>query len=95
MVPILTYPDVRAAVERLSAAFGFVEHTRIAESFEQACAHLAGVIEPPVDRSYGECDSRSKTLLAFSRRRSLPPAAVLIRPVDHVVWVGRDPAGAD
>lgn len=32
MAPILAYPDVRAAVEWLSAAFGFVERTRSAES---------------------------------------------------------------
>jgi uncharacterized glyoxalase superfamily protein PhnB len=32
VVPILVYPDVRAAVAFLSAAFGFVERTRIGES---------------------------------------------------------------
>ncbi|MGA3216413.1 MAG: VOC family protein [Acidimicrobiales bacterium] len=32
VVPVLVYPDVRAAVEFLSAAFGFVERTRIGES---------------------------------------------------------------
>jgi uncharacterized glyoxalase superfamily protein PhnB len=31
-VPILAYPDVRAAVQWLSAAFGFIERTRIGES---------------------------------------------------------------
>lgn len=31
VVPILIYPDVRAAVEWLSAAFGFVERVRIGE----------------------------------------------------------------
>jgi uncharacterized glyoxalase superfamily protein PhnB len=31
-VPVLPYPDVRAAVAWLSAAFGFVERTRIGES---------------------------------------------------------------
>src|SRR4051812_29294274 len=31
VVPVLFYPDVRAAVEWLSAAFGFVERTRIGE----------------------------------------------------------------
>ena len=30
--PVLVYPDVRAAVAFLSAAFGFVERTRIGES---------------------------------------------------------------
>ncbi len=32
VVPILAYPDVRAAVQWLSAAFGFIERTRIGES---------------------------------------------------------------
>jgi uncharacterized glyoxalase superfamily protein PhnB len=31
VVPILAYPDVRAAVDWLAAAFGFVERTRIGE----------------------------------------------------------------
>lgn len=31
VVPVLVYPDVRAAVSFLSAAFGFVERTRIGE----------------------------------------------------------------
>jgi uncharacterized glyoxalase superfamily protein PhnB len=32
VVPVLSYPDVRAAVEWLSAAFGYVERTRIGDS---------------------------------------------------------------
>jgi uncharacterized glyoxalase superfamily protein PhnB len=32
VVPVLSYPDVRAAVAWLSVAFGFVERTRIGES---------------------------------------------------------------
>ncbi len=32
VVPVLSYPDVRAAVAWLSAAFGFAERTRIGES---------------------------------------------------------------
>jgi uncharacterized glyoxalase superfamily protein PhnB len=32
VVPVLVYPDVRAAVAWLSATFGFVERTRIGES---------------------------------------------------------------
>src|SRR5215472_16032946 len=32
VVPVLSYPDVRAAVAWQSAAFGFVERTRIGES---------------------------------------------------------------
>jgi hypothetical protein len=32
VVPVLSYPDVRAAVAWLGAAFGFVERTRIGDS---------------------------------------------------------------
>lgn len=32
VVPVLSYPDVRAAVAWLSAAFGFAERTRIGDS---------------------------------------------------------------
>ncbi len=32
VVPVLVYPDVRAAVEWLTTMFGFVERTRIGES---------------------------------------------------------------
>ncbi len=32
VIPVLVYPDVRQAVAWLSAAFGFVERTRIGES---------------------------------------------------------------
>jgi uncharacterized glyoxalase superfamily protein PhnB len=32
VIPVLVYPDVRAAVDWLSAVFGFVERTRIGES---------------------------------------------------------------
>ncbi|WP_211281263.1 VOC family protein [Mycobacterium angelicum] len=95
---MLVYPDVRAAVEWLTAAFGFIERTRIGEShraqlsigehaamivadvaaerqpptagvvtheikvrvgdvnaqYERARAAGAKVLEPPVDREYGE-----------------------------------------
>ncbi len=32
VIPVLAYPDVRAAVAWLTAAFGFIERTRIGES---------------------------------------------------------------
>jgi uncharacterized glyoxalase superfamily protein PhnB len=98
VIPVLVYPDVRAAVDWLTTAFGFVERTRIGEShraqmsigadaamivadaagernppqanvitdeikvrvddvagqFERARAAGAKVLEPPVDRVYGE-----------------------------------------
>jgi uncharacterized glyoxalase superfamily protein PhnB len=98
VIPVLVYPDVRVAVDWLTAAFGFAERTRIGEShraqmsigaggamivadvagerqppradavtheikvrvedvaaqFERARAAGAKVLEPPVDREYGE-----------------------------------------
>jgi uncharacterized glyoxalase superfamily protein PhnB len=98
VIPVLVYPDVRAAVDWLAAAFGFVERTRIGDDhraqlsvgadgamivadvagerqpphpgavtheikvrvddvdgqFERARAAGAKVLEPPVDREYGE-----------------------------------------
>jgi uncharacterized glyoxalase superfamily protein PhnB len=98
VIPVLVYPDVRAAVDWLATAFGFVERTRIGEGhraqmsvgadgamivadvagvrrpptagvvtheikvrvddvdgqFERARAAGAKVVEPPVDREYGE-----------------------------------------
>ena len=98
VIPVLVYPDVRAAVDWLTAAFGFAERTRIGEShraqmsigadgamivadvagsrqppqthivtheikvrvgdvaaqFERARAAGAKVLEPPVEREYGE-----------------------------------------
>ncbi len=38
VVPVLTYPDVRAAVAFLTAAFGFVERTRIGEDHRSQLA---------------------------------------------------------
>lgn len=98
VIPILVYPDVRAAVAWLTEAFGFAERVRIGEShraqmsigrdgavivadvggerrppdggivthllkirvedvdaqFERACTHGARVVEPLIDRQYGE-----------------------------------------
>lgn len=98
VIPVLVYPDVRAAVEWLTTTFGFVERTRIGEDhraqmsigqdgamivadvsderqppqagvvthvikvrvedveaqFQQARAQGARVLQPPVDRQYGE-----------------------------------------
>ena len=100
VVPVLVYPDVRAAVAYLTAAFGFVERTRIGAghraqlavgddgaviiadvggerrpphpgrvthvirvrvsdvdaAFARAREHGAVVVEPPIDREYGERD---------------------------------------
>jgi uncharacterized glyoxalase superfamily protein PhnB len=110
VIPVLVYPDVRAAVAWLTAAFGFAERVRIGEShraqlsigadgamivadvarerkppqadfvtheikvrvedvdaqFERARTAGAKVLEPPVDREYGE---RECTLEDFAGHR--------------------------
>ena len=86
VVPVLVYPDVRAAVAWLTETFGFVERTRIGEShraqphdgavthlvrvrvedvdaqFERASARGAHVLEPPIEREYGERDCTMEDL---------------------------------
>ena len=110
MIPVLVYPDVRAAVDWLTTAFGFVERTRIGDAhraqmsvgaygamivadvagerhppqagivthemkvrvadvqaqYERARAAGAKVLEPPVDRPYGE---RECTVEDLARHR--------------------------
>lgn len=45
VIPVLVYPDVREAVAWLSAAFGFVERTRIGESHRaQMCIGEDGAL---------------------------------------------------
>ena len=38
VIPVLVYPDVRAAVEWLTEAFGFVERVRIGDVTARRCA---------------------------------------------------------
>src|SRR5919201_1875090 len=58
VVPVLIYPDVRAAVDWLSAAFGFVERVQIGEDArahcERAREHGARILMEPRDFEYGE-----------------------------------------
>jgi uncharacterized glyoxalase superfamily protein PhnB len=44
VIPILIYPDVRAAVEWLDAAFGFVERVRIGEDHRAQLSFAAGAV---------------------------------------------------
>jgi uncharacterized glyoxalase superfamily protein PhnB len=41
VVPVLSYPDVRAAVAWLSAAFGFAERTRIGDSHRASASSIS------------------------------------------------------
>src|SRR6266542_2875560 len=44
VIPVLIYPDVRAAVEWLSAAFGFVERVRIGEDHRAQLSFGEGAV---------------------------------------------------
>lgn len=44
VIPVLVYPDVRAAVEWLGAAFGFVERVRIGEAHRSQLAFGDGAV---------------------------------------------------
>src|SRR6478752_3594999 len=57
ITPVLIYPDVRAAVAWLEAAFGFGERVRIGEDHRaqmRACDQGARVLEQPTTFEYGE-----------------------------------------
>jgi uncharacterized glyoxalase superfamily protein PhnB len=43
-IPVLIYPDVRAAVDWLSAAFGFVERVRIGENHRSQLSFGEGAV---------------------------------------------------
>jgi uncharacterized glyoxalase superfamily protein PhnB len=51
VIPVLVYPDVRAAVAWLEAAFGFFERVRIGEDHR---SHGARILMEPTDFEYGE-----------------------------------------
>jgi hypothetical protein len=44
VIPVLIYPDVRAAVEWLGVAFGFVERVRIGESHRSQLSFGEGAV---------------------------------------------------
>ena len=94
VVPVLVYPDVRAAVSFLTAAFGFVERTRIGESHraQLAVGDDGAVIVADVggERSATEPDRVTHIVrvrvvdvdTAFARARD-HGAVVLEAPVDR------------
>ena len=94
VVPVLVYPDVRAAVAFLTAAFGFVERTRIGEDHraQMAVGDDGAVIVAGVggDRRPPEPGGVSHTVrvrvddvdAAFARARETG-AVVLEAPVDR------------
>ena len=94
VVPVLAYPDVRAAVAFLTAAFGFVERTRIGEDHraQMAIGDDGAVIVADVgsDRRPPQPDELTHLVrvrvnnvdAAFARARD-HGAVVLEAPVDR------------
>jgi uncharacterized glyoxalase superfamily protein PhnB len=94
VVPVLVYPDVRAAVTFLTAAFGFVERTRIGASHraQLAVGEDGAVIiaDVGVDRRAPESGGATHVVrvrvadvdYAFARARD-HGAVVLEAPVDR------------
>ena len=94
VVPVLVYPDVRAAVTFLTAAFGFVERTRIGDSHraQLAVGEDGAVIVADVggDRRAPEAGGVTHVVrvrvadvdVAFARARD-QGAVVLEAPVDR------------
>jgi uncharacterized glyoxalase superfamily protein PhnB len=83
VVPILVYPDVRAAVAFLSGAFGFVERTRIGESHraQLAVGDDGAVIVADAD---GErCPPQPGTVTHLVRVRVADVDAAFARASDH------------
>lgn len=87
VMPVLVYPDVRAAVAWLGAAFGCVERLRIGEHRAQLAlggGHLVAT-DGPADRP-----ARSLVLVrvadvdAHCRRAEEAGARIVASPADHV-----------
>lgn len=94
VVPVLVYPDVRAAVAWLTAMFGFVERTRIGESHRaqlsigpdgaMIVADVHGDQHPPQDNVVThQVRVRVEDVDAHHRRAMANGAAVLQPPTDR------------
>ena len=94
VIPVLVYPDVRAAVDWLTTAFGFAERTRIGESHRaqmsigaggaMIVADVAGERQPPrADAVTHEIKVRVEDVAAQFERARGAGAKVLEPPVDR------------
>jgi uncharacterized glyoxalase superfamily protein PhnB len=94
VIPVLVYPDVRAAVDWLTTAFGFAERTRIGESHRaqmsigadgaMIIADVAGARQPPrTDAVTHEIKVRVEDVAAQFERARAAGAKVLEPPVDR------------
>jgi uncharacterized glyoxalase superfamily protein PhnB len=94
VIPVLVYPDVRAAVDWLTAAFGFSERTRIGESHRaqmsigvdgaMIVADVGGQRQPPwLNVVTHEIKVRVDDVDAQFERARAAGARVLESPIDR------------
>jgi uncharacterized glyoxalase superfamily protein PhnB len=107
VIPVLTYPDVREAVEWLSAAFGFVERVRIGEnhraqlSFDEGAVIVADVRGERRPPRPGEVTHavmvRVEDVTAHYERAKAQGARIVMAPTDFEYgerqYTAQDPAG--
>jgi uncharacterized glyoxalase superfamily protein PhnB len=107
VVPVLIYPDVRAAVDWLSAAFGFVERVQIGEDHRSQLAFGDGAVivgdvrgarRPPRSGEVtGSVLVRVDDARAHCERAREHGAEILMEPTDFEYgerqYHAQDPAG--
>lgn len=107
VIPVLTYPDVGAAVNWLTRAFGFVEHVRIGDHRAQLGFGDGALIV--ADASHGRRSSDADDIATHSvmvrvddvdahyRAALAAGASILSEPADHFYgerqYAAADPAG--
>lgn len=94
VIPVLIYPDVRAAVDWLSAAFGFSERLRIGEGHRSQLKVGDGdlvVAEPRGDRQPPQPGQVSQSVMirvedarAHCERARTHGARILMEPTDQM-----------
>ena len=107
VIPVLVYPDVRAAVDWLSAAFGFAERLRIGDSHRSQLRVGDGdlvVTEPGGHRQPPLAGESSQTVMirvedaqAHCERARANGARILMEPTDQMFgerqYTAEDPVG--
>jgi uncharacterized glyoxalase superfamily protein PhnB len=107
VIPVLIYPDVRAAVEWLGAAFGFVERVRIGENHRAQLSFGEGAVivgdvrgerRPPRPREVTHSVMvRVADATAHHERAKAQGARIVMEPTDFEYgerqYTAEDPAG--
>lgn len=95
VIPVLTYPDVRAAVAWLISAFGAVEHVRIGDNHRAQMSTGDGAFvvaeATPTRRPPGPGEPVSVSIMirvedarAHCARARAAGAAIIDEPTDHI-----------